>query len=621
MAALMSSQLPGPVPVSQYTHSSGVSGGGGGGVTSPRSTASASAGQQAQNLHSVLRSPTSDQQQTRPPRTVRVQQPPSGSAHVETSSQGRPRTGGSGGGAPQHRSRHPPTSTQPQPQPTSHPHRSGVNPTGSLNGIINNNVNNNSNTSTRPEPPPRESSQSRSTNAAAGNTRNSSFPHAFERWEMLSSRWEGLTGYWISKLEQNRHELANMPLEQQMSRQITDLSAAGANLFHAVVELQRLRASSERKFQRWFFETRADQERSREMSSELEATLRVERQKRADAMAVVARLEKEKSTAEKLVEEYRRELQISREECRRSWEELGRREQEERERRNSLREGNPTLVGDYQVLPMPMPGVPSRPSGSGRPQTSAGGHHDQHDQSHIPGPHSGSQAHSSTAGATAPSSSQRGSRSPVAYPPLQGMPNQGPGTSSSQHQQFYQHETNPGIGLEQNRPYSAGAESFVTNEQEELQDSNYGLDYPASPDYQQQRRRRPDSVTETDMSDEEAINTVPGAEYGGNLAVEYQRDEDGHLVLDAKGDPIIVSYRHSRIDPEDAIYPDYDGSGYGAPIQAPNPPMGGGYGGYGYGGGYGPGWEGITRHHHPTRLSDVVEEEERTHTSASNRSR
>ncbi|KAF8444397.1 hypothetical protein BGX38DRAFT_1271611 [Terfezia claveryi] len=156
MAALMSSQPPCPVPVSQYTHSSGVSGGGGGGVTSPRSTASASAGQQAQNLHSVLRSPTSDQQQTRPPRTVRVQQPPSGSAHVEASSQGRPRTGGSGGGAPQHRPRHPPTSSQPQPQPTSHPHsgsRSGVNPTGSLNGIINNNVNNNSNTSSRPEPP------------------------------------------------------------------------------------------------------------------------------------------------------------------------------------------------------------------------------------------------------------------------------------------------------------------------------------------------------------------------------------------------------------------------------------------------------------------------------------
>lgn len=416
-----------------------------------------------------------------------------------------------------------------------------------------------------------------------------------------------------------------MPLDQQMSRQITDLSAAGANLFHAVVELQRLRASSERKFQRWFFETRADQERAREMSSELEATLRVERQKRADAMAVIARLEKEKSTAEKLVEEYRRELHISREECRRSWEELGRREQEERERRNSLRDGNVTLVGDYQVLPMPMPGVSRRTSGSGHPQSPPGGQYEQgnihHDQSH--GPMSGSQPHSSTAGgATIPSSSQHGSRSPISYPPQQGAPNQRHDAGSPQLQQFYQHDMNPGITDEQGRPYSPGAESFVTNDQDELQNpADYGLDYPASPDYQQQRRRRPDSVTETDMSDEEAINTVPGAEFGGNLAVEYQRDENGHLVLDSKGDPIIVSYRHSRIDPEDAIYPDYDGSGYGAPIQAPNPPLGGNYGVNYYGAGYGPGWEGIARHHHPTRLSDVVEEEERTHTSASVRSR
>lgn len=411
-------------------------------------------------------------------------------------------------------------------------------------------------------------------------------------------------------MEQNRHELAHLPLEQQMSRQITDLSAAGANLFHAVVELQRLRASSERKFQRWFFETRADQERSREMSSELEATLRQERQKRADAMAVIGRLEKEKTTAEKLVEEFRRELQISREECRRSWEELGRREQEERERRNSLREGNPTLVGDYQVLPMPMPGMPPRPGASNRPQTSAGGH----EQGSIPTSPSGIQL--------AHTASQHGSRSPITYSPLPGASKQSAGPSSQQQQQqFYHHEPNPTLSQEQNRPYSPSAESFVTNDQEELQNpQDYGLDYPTSPDYTQQRRRRADSVTETEMSDEEAINTVPGAEYGGNLAVEYQRDEDGHLVLDSKGDPIIISYKHSRIDPEDSIYPNYDGSGYGAPIPAPNPPVTGGYSPYGYPG-YGPGWEAIPRHHHPTRLSDVVEEEERTHTSASNRSK
>ena len=79
----------------------------------------------------------------------------------------------------------------------------------------------------------------------------SAFPHAFERWENLSSHWEGLTSYWVRRLQENSNELNDKPLNQQMARQITDLSAAGANLFHAVVELQRLRASSERKFQRW----------------------------------------------------------------------------------------------------------------------------------------------------------------------------------------------------------------------------------------------------------------------------------------------------------------------------------------------------------------------------------
>ncbi|KAF8470083.1 hypothetical protein BDZ91DRAFT_792102 [Kalaharituber pfeilii] len=613
------SSAQGPVTIPPYNSPGGASNGHSG-VTSPRPQAQ-------QPAHSALRSPTSEQQ-TRPQRTVRVQQPTTGQGPTIPN-----RTRATSSGAGQSSRVRQPTNTHQQ-APTSHPHhssRSAGHANNNTGSNIINNSNNNSNHNNGPEPPPRESSQSRSTNAAGTTTRNSSFPHAFERWEMLSSRWEGLTGYWISKLEQNRHELAHLPLEQQMSRQISDLSAAGANLFHAVVELQRLRASSERKFQRWFFETRADQERSREMSSELEANLRLERQKRADAMAVIARLEKEKTTAEKLCEEFRRELQISREECRRSWEELGRREQEERERRNSLREGNPTLVGDYQVLPMPMPGMPTRPSGSKRPQTSAGyaddhAHHDTahlHHEPHLHPPHSSTQPGSS-AGATAPSSSQQGSRSPISYPPPPGASTQRPGTSSS-HQQFYQHSSNPNINTptspvdDQNRPYSPGQESFVTNEDLANQ-QDYRFDQPASPDYQSQRRRRADSVTETEMSDEEAINTVPGADYGGTLAVEYQRDEEGNLVLDSKGDPIIISYRHSRIDPEDSIYPDYEGSGYGAPIQAPIPPQGyGGYPGYGYG--TYTGWEGITRHHHPTRLSDVVEEEERTHTSASDRSK
>ena len=187
-------------------------------------------------------------------------------------------------------------------------------------------------------------------------TARSGFPHAFERWETLSAHWEGLTSYWIHKLQQNSDELNTDPLNQQMTRQITDLSAAGANLFHAVVELQRLRASSERKFQRWFFETRSEQESAQEVQAELERVIRIEREEHAEAIATN---QAERANAEDLVKEMRRELQISKEEARRAWEELGRREQEERERTVSLRSGEPTLVGGVQVVPMTQ-GVPSR---------------------------------------------------------------------------------------------------------------------------------------------------------------------------------------------------------------------------------------------------------------------
>lgn len=105
-------------------------------------------------------------------------------------------------------------------------------------------------------------------------------PEAFERWEQLSAHWEGLTSYWIRRLENNTEEMAREPLAQQMSRQITDLSAAGANLFHAIVELQRLRASSERKFQRWFYEHRMEQEENLEQRVLLEQALKDEKRRR-----------------------------------------------------------------------------------------------------------------------------------------------------------------------------------------------------------------------------------------------------------------------------------------------------------------------------------------------------
>ncbi|KAF4509921.1 hypothetical protein G6O67_001855 [Ophiocordyceps sinensis] len=179
-----------------------------------------------------------------------------------------------------------------------------------------------------------------------------SFPHAFERWETLSAHWEGLTSYWIRKLEQNKDDVNRDPLSQQLARQVTDLSAAGANLFHAVVELQRLRASSERKFQRWFFETRAELERAREVNAMMEAALQKERRDRADAVRDAIDQERGSSKIQKQLAEMRKELSISKEEARRAWEELGRREQEERDRTFSLQTGQPTIVGGVQVVPM-----------------------------------------------------------------------------------------------------------------------------------------------------------------------------------------------------------------------------------------------------------------------------
>lgn len=182
-----------------------------------------------------------------------------------------------------------------------------------------------------------------------------SFPHAFERWEALSAQWEGLTSHWIRRLELNAHVFDDDPVSQQLSRQVTDLSAAGANLFHAVVELQRLRASSERKFQRWFFETRTDMERSHEAKALLEAQVSELKGQLSESKGQVNRSHERdsvNSVMQKQLSEMKKELAISKEESRRAWEELGRREQLERERTLSLQAGQPTIVGGVQVVPM-----------------------------------------------------------------------------------------------------------------------------------------------------------------------------------------------------------------------------------------------------------------------------
>jgi hypothetical protein len=170
-----------------------------------------------------------------------------------------------------------------------------------------------------------------------------------------------MTSFWIRKLQENTDEIDRNPISSQLARQVSDLSAAGANLFHAVVELQRLRASSERKFQRWFFETRAELERNQEVQAQLQAALDEERRGRTDAIRDAVDTERANSKTQKLLSEMRKELLISKEEARRAWEELGRREQEERDRTLSLQQGLPTIVGGVQVVPMTQ-GVSARQS-------------------------------------------------------------------------------------------------------------------------------------------------------------------------------------------------------------------------------------------------------------------
>ncbi|KAL2813086.1 hypothetical protein BJX63DRAFT_432134 [Aspergillus granulosus] len=384
--------------------------------------------------------------------------------------------------------------------------------------------------------------QPSSAQQSAQQTRRVAFPHAFERWETLSSHWEGLTSYWIRKLEQNNEALERDPLSQQMARQVTDLSAAGANLFHAVVELQRLRASSERKFQRWFFDTRAEQERAKELQAELERQLRVERQARTEAANSLQKADSDKTRIEELLKEMRRELQISKDEARRAWEELGRREQEERERTNSLRNGEPTLVGGVQVVPM-VAGIPRRDPG--RPVTREG-------------PYAGGDAKDLYGDTPV---------SPVGTDPfVEGQ--------RSTHDQSYSQAPPPA---------STAAQA----------QGHYGGHYyePEAPYPPQTTAGREPSIGSSE----------PGEDYG------YQQTSQSRQAYPRPMSEESDEYEHGSLDDSEPGY-----------VTSTMPPTSGALYASSYdqnvdysGSGWGPGWESLTpRHRHPTRLSDVLEEEE-----------
>lgn len=394
------------------------------------------------------------------------------------------------------------------------------------------------------------------------------FPHAFERWETLSSHWEGLTSYWMRKLEQNNEDLERDPLSQQLARQITDLSAAGANLFHAVVELQRLRASSERKFQRWFFDTRAEQERSKETQADLERQLKAERQGRADAFSAAQESEKDKAKAEQLLKEMRRELQISKEEARRAWEELGRREQEERDRTNSLRNGEPTLVGGVQVVPM-VSGLPSRHNTT-RPQTREG-------------PYPGG-----------PTATAMGTD---AY--------NGKSTGPSASGQYYEDGT----------PMSpTGSDPFIEPKKTDPPASK--APYPR-PLYEHENTSVP--YPGPASSEPDARSYVGSSEAGDDDYAQYSHDPHNQPF---SYPPAPLSegseeYDHSPVEGHYTADGTYSSAAPSAPLQAPYPPTSAAdYSGASWG--PGTGWESVTpRHRHPTRLSDVLEEDEHSRTSPS----
>ena len=441
----------------------------------------------------------------------------------------------------------------------------------------------------------------------------SSFPHAFERWETLSSRWEGLTSYWIHRLERNTEEIRRDPERQQMSRQITDLSAAGANLFHAVVELQRLRASSERKFQRWFFETRDQQLQAQETQENLQRMLEQERRATADEVRTSQRLR----TNEKLIEEYRRELQISKDEARRAWEELGRREQAERERVMSLREGFPVEIGGVQVVP-----TSSASRGGAVPQPSGQPSGYQSQLTPARAAQAGDQGYQyASQQDTSPTDTDPYSGRDRAAQPVAGTV---AGAASGQFP--------PRVSSTRATTSGAGTSSNPTAHYSRGQPMDGSRDSPSARFYTQ-----PNTFLQGP-----GASTATGPAFSGSESDDdpgYEIDDEGHVRFDTSGNPIpsrgMVPFTSSATTSarQEPIAGESERDRFRAPTQgrsstteqtqsgrdtgqAFDDPAD--YEGAGYGASE-TGWEDMPPaqpHHHPTRLSDVLEEEdERSRTS------
>jgi hypothetical protein len=455
-------------------------------------------------------------------------------------------------------------------------------------------------------------------------------------------------------LEQNTEEIREtVPNASTLNRQITDLSAAGANLFHAVVELQRLRASSERKFQRWFFETRADNERSREQQASLEKALTEEREAREDIVRQQSDHSAIMENAKREVSEMRRELAISKDEARRAWEELGRRNLESQETAQSLREGRVTIVSGVQVVPYV--GHPSRTaslSQGGRPVTrdgqgystagmtsmtgderdyyreqtvspsqtdpftDSGRQQQQPPLHHEPGRPSLNDPSDQTAYSTGPgaSSSQYPQNTPDQRAPGAAIP-----VSTSEAQRFYRQPQQPSstsnnprantdaASREAIRPKVSYDDTLSENETEYVIDSTGNIQHDAQG--RPMVYRRPDATrttvrqvspegSEEDFDTEAAVRREQqhAARYGGQGQTEQSMPPPGATTVPGSSGGARQGYGEATtaggdtpagdVDEEGEPTPDYEGEGFE------------GYQQY------------VPRHHHPTRLSDVLEEEE-----------
>jgi len=514
------------------------------------------------------------------------------------------------------------------------------------------------------------------------------FPHAFERWEILSSHWEGLTSYWLRKIEGNTEEIRGViPSASAMQRQIQDLSAAGANLFHGLVELQRLRASSERKFKRWFFEWKAEQERFQESRADSQGVINAERRLKEAYEREVEKIRQAYLAEKKRANEDRRELNIAKAEARRAWESLGEMEAKNTEIMNNLRLGIPTNIGGIQVVPMYAQDNERRPATAAsigdspqyqqaRSQQSPQIHHAQQQyepivpdiqyredepsptntdpfvesagaaqrmhhepgmqqlesdarQPYLPGSASAS---TSTARTTISPQQQRRDISPQEMSPL--SPNVTTtrpviqpghaatvGTSSDQPELFYQQppgtaylHTSPGSSAARSKTPVAEAvqgtrdlgsrPSFESNTTEgtEYEMDEHGV-------VRRDAQGRPVVYRNTSRGANQNASIVSSEEYDTAADVARERELAARYGigpppatlprLPTSSAEAMASFATSTADDvEPASYRDVEPADY-------------------EGAGYGSDWEALqSRHHHPTRLSDVLEEDERSRTTA-----